>query len=223
MKIPKEFLATTRGRLWAYYDMVFVDHGFLRVLWTNFHKVSGRLFRCNQPWPQYVRRKIRSKGLKTLINLRGPNESGWYWLEREAAEKAGIAFEDFRAKSRDVPSKEMIRDAIDLFRRIEYPAMMHCKSGADRAGLMAVLYLHVIEGEPIESAMEQLSVRYLHMKHSKTGLIDHFFEAYRRHNERAPMPFLEWVEQVYDPDTLRDSFRPRWLASVIVDKILRRE
>ena len=28
-----------------------------------------------------------------------------------------------------------------MFETIEYPAVMHCKSGADRAGIMAALYL----------------------------------------------------------------------------------
>ena len=30
--------------------------------------------------------------------------------------------------------------------------LMHCKSGADRAGLMSVLYRHLHEGVPIEEA-----------------------------------------------------------------------
>ena len=38
--------------------------------------------------------------------------------------------------------------ARELFRTIEYPVLIHCKSGADRAGMMAVLYRHFHLGEP---------------------------------------------------------------------------
>lgn len=203
--------------------MIFVDHGFLRILWTNFHEVSNKLYRSNQPWPGFIRRKARTRGLRTVINLRGANDSGWYWLEHEACARAGIACVDFRAKSRDMPSKDMLRDAIAMFREIEYPAMMHCKSGADRAGLMAVLYAHVIDGQPIAQAMRQLSFRYLHLKHGKTGLLDHFFAAYQRDTQDNPMPFMVWVDTIYDPEALRKTFKPRWLSSLLVDKILRRE
>ncbi len=42
----------------------------------------------------------------------------------------------------------MMRDARALFDRIEYPALFHCKSGADRVGLMAALYLFFKEASP---------------------------------------------------------------------------
>ena len=43
-----------------------------------------------------------------------------------------------------------------LFDEIEYPAMMHCKSGADRAGVMSVLYMHFRQKKPISEALRQL-------------------------------------------------------------------
>ena len=77
--------------------------------------------------------------------------------------------------------------AKDLFESIEYPALMHCKSGADRAGLMSVLYKLLREKVPFEQAVEQLSLKYLHVKHGKTGMLDAFFQAYADYNAgRAP-------------------------------------
>ncbi len=55
---------------------------------------------------------------------------------------------------------------------------MHCKSGADRAGIMSVLYRHYRLGLPIEEALEQLSFKYLHIKQGKTGVLDYTFERY---------------------------------------------
>ena len=54
--------------------------------------------------------------------------------------KYNIKLIDFRARSRAAPEKEMIFEADKLFKNISYPALIHCKSGADRAGIMCALY-----------------------------------------------------------------------------------
>ena len=54
--------------------------------------------------------------------------------------------------SREPPTVEKVFEARDLFERIRYPALMHCKSGADRAGIMAVLYKLLREKVPFEEA-----------------------------------------------------------------------
>ena len=162
-------------------------------------------------------------GLKTVVNLRGANESGWYYLEREACEKRDIAFVDFPVKSRDVPAPETIHAAKALFDRIERPVLMHCKSGADRAGLMGTLYLMLAEGLPVERATRQLSLRFGHVRQSKTGLIDAFFEAYRRDNAADPVDFLTWVDTKYDPKKVKADFHAKGWANALVDKVLGRE
>jgi len=57
-------------------------------------------------------------------------------LEKEACEKHDITMVDFRVYSRDTHTRDKIRAAKELFETIEYPAVMHCKSGADRTGIM---------------------------------------------------------------------------------------
>ena len=60
-------------------------------------------------------------------------------VDYEACKKYKIKLIDFRARSRAAPEKEMILKADKLFKDIEYPALIHCKSGADRAGIMCAL------------------------------------------------------------------------------------
>ena len=60
-------------------------------------------------------------------------------LEREACDAAGIKLEDFVVRSRGAPERETILDAKRFFERLHYPVLVHCKSGADRAGFMAAL------------------------------------------------------------------------------------
>ena len=114
--------------------------------------------------------------------------------------------------------------AKQLFEELEYPAMMHCKSGADRAGIMSVLYMHFRKGLPIREAMDQLHLRYLHVKQGKTGVLDYVFERYLREGEPAGMSFLEWVESpAYDPVGFKRDFRAGMLGSALTEKVLRRE
>ena len=106
---------------------------------------------------------------------------------------------------------------------MEYPALLHCKSGADRAGFMSALYLFVQEGAPLETAVRQLHWKYGHFKQAKTGILDYFFELYAAYNERCPTPFWDWVERVYDPAAAKASFRTREWADTVVDRVLGRE
>jgi protein tyrosine/serine phosphatase len=100
---------------------------------------------------------------------------------------------------------------------------MHCKSGADRAGFVAALYLIVHEGRTVDEALRQLSVRFGHFRFSKTGILDAFFDLYRREGEAKGLPFLAWVEHHYDPEALEREFRPGFWSNVLVDRIMRRE
>jgi protein tyrosine/serine phosphatase len=218
----KHDLSAPGGRFRAYWDTLIVDHGIFRLAWTNRWRVSDELWRSNHPLPLRIAR-MKRRGIETIINLRGRNDSGWYVLETEACKQHGIAFVDFPVKSRDTPAKETIHAAKRLFETIRYPALMHCKSGADRAGLMGVLYRLLHEQRPVEEAMEQLHWRYGHIRQAKVGMIDYFFEQYRAHNAATPTPFLDWVDRVYDPAVVKASFMSQWWANLIVDKILRRE
>lgn len=215
-------LATADGRKRAWDDMMWKDHGFLRMAFQNFHWIDAKMARANQPSPKHIAR-YAALGIKTIINLRGVNDSGHYLLEREACEQHGLALIDFPIRSRDVPYPEQVFRAQEIFATMAYPGLMHCKSGADRAGLMATLYKHFAMGAPIDEAIEQLELKYLHVRQGKTGMIDHFFDAYLAYNQRTPIAFVDWVRDVYSYDKERSAFLGSWWANILVDKILRRE
>ncbi|MBC7769602.1 MAG: tyrosine-protein phosphatase [Phycisphaerales bacterium] len=216
-------LATPQGRRRAEADLIWTDHGFLRSRFANFHWIEdGVMARANQPSPEAVAR-YAEMGFKTILNLRGPSDTGYYALEREACERHGLSMIDARMHSREPPSVEQIRQAKRLFETIAYPALMHCKSGADRAGVMAVLYKHFKMGLPISEAAEQLSLKYLHVKQGKTGMIDYFFAAYLAETKESGKAFMDWVEQDYDKAKVKAAFMGEWWANILVDKILRRE
>jgi len=215
-------LNTPADRKKAYRDLTWGDHGFLRVWFRNLHDIGGGMWRCNQPSPKQIA-TLADMGIKTILNLRGESPKGYYLLEKEACEKHGITLVDYRMYSRDVHTVEKIKGARDLFETLEYPAVMHCKSGADRTGIMGVLYKHFHLGQPIEEAIEQLDFKYLHVKQGKTGMLGFFFKDYLNYAKENDISFIDWVETIYDPPDVKARFMEQWSGNPITELILRRE
>lgn len=213
---------TWLGPFATYADMLFLDHGIFRVAYLNKHALDEQAFRAAQPTPGQIKR-LAEQGVKTIVNLRGERECGSYWLERDACARHGVQLETFVVRSRAAPTPAELHGARALFSRVEYPMLMHCKSGADRAGLMSVLYLHVHKGVPMVDAIKQLSLRFGHFRQADTGVLDCFFERYIADTATKPMPFFDWVDTVYDPTELKDSFKAGTWANRLVNGVLRRE
>ncbi len=215
-------LSNASDRRRAYRELTWGDHGFLRARFANHHDIGGGMSRENQPSPKRIA-ELAKNGIKTIVNLRGESPKGYYLLEVEACAAHGIKLVNYRMYSRDTHSVEAIKGARDLFESIEYPAMMHCKSGADRTGIMGVLYRHFKMGDPIESAVEQLLFKYLHVKQGKTGMLDFFFKDYLLYARDHDIEFIDWVETIYDPDDVKARFMEQWSGNPITELILRRE
>lgn len=211
-----------RDRLHAWVNMLFVDHGIFRLAYLNKYEVTPFLWRSAQPAPYQIA-ALAKAGLKTIINLRGGREHGAWQLQKEYCEKHGIELLEFIVRSRAAPDRETLLSAKAFFASIKYPALIHCKSGADRAGFVAALYLIVHEDKPVAEALKQLSLKYGHFRFAKTGILDAFFELYRRQGEVKGLSFLEWVEEVYDPEELERNFRPGFWSDLLVDRIIHRE
>ena len=92
------------------------------------------------------------------------------------------------------PPVEAIHEARKLFNELEYPILFHCKSGADRAGLMGALFMYMKEGKPIEEALKQLSLK-LALKKSETGVLD-YLRALLSDNDAEPMTFSSGSKRV---------------------------
>ncbi len=206
----------------AWMSMIFVDHGIFRLFYLNRHSVDGKLFRAAQPWPHQIARFAREGG-KTLVYLRGGREHGSWPLERDAAARHGLLLTEFLARSREAPSREMLLSSPAFFAQLHYPALIHCKSGADRAGFVAALYVLVHLKRPVAEAIMQLSAGYGHFRWSKTGILDQFFALYRDTGEARGITFLDWVRDHYDSEALQRDFKPGFWSNMLVDRILHRE
>jgi protein tyrosine/serine phosphatase len=156
-----------------------------------------------------------------VINLRGQTRSGSDALSREAAAQLGLDFIDMALESRGAPQRDRILRLHEIYRTMRAPALIHCKSGADRAGLAAGLYI-LFEGGSAADAMRQLSLRFGHIRQARTGILDAFFLHWQREGE-GRKAFLDWVMQDYDEMALRRDFHANGLASFVNDWVLAHE
>jgi protein tyrosine/serine phosphatase len=217
-------LRTPWRRFLAYLDMLFVDHGLFRAMYNNLHALPGGLYRASQPTPRQIRKYQRDYGIKTIINLRGADQTLRYALHEDTCRQLGIKLVNHKGiLSRSAPETEAVLATKEMFANIEYPALIHCKSGADRAGFASALYRLFRLKEPVQKAERELDWRYGHFKGSKTGILDFFFEEYEAFNAKQPTDFMTWLTQHYERDELKSRFKVRGLADFVVDKLLHRE
>ena len=183
--------------------------------------LPGKLYRSNHPSPGQLARAHHHLGLRTVINLRGEKPNASNTLSVETARRLGLAHAFMAFESRGAPHRDRILRYHDLYREVAFPALIHCKSGADRAGLAGGLAI-LFEGGATARALGQLSWRFGHVRQSATGILDAFFLRYAADAE-GRIGFLDWVRDEYDEADLRQHFAAGGLASFLNDRLLARE
>ncbi len=197
-------LGDASARRRALTSYLILDHAILRYWWTNFHLVTPGVFRSNQPTHGRFE-KMAKLGIRTVINLRGEGAHPRYLFEAESCRALGLRLVSTQLSARKPASPEQILRLFELLRDAERPVVMHCKSGADRAGFASALHL-LAEGRPIEEARRQLHPRFLHFKRSRTGVLDHILDLYEARLARGRIGIEEWIATEYDPDEAAAGF-----------------
>ena len=111
--------------------------------------------------------------------------------------------------SGSAPLAEDLINIIHVMRDLPKPFVLHCKSGADRAGLVSALYLLVEKKQPVHEAKKQLSFKYLHLDFTKTGILDYIFDVFSARLKIEKVDFLDWLKKEYNADILSSSFKTR--------------
>lgn len=227
-KQPKGWRGLWPGRMdkvWArscaWLDLLVFDLGLLRLPVNRPVEVVPGIWRSNQPTPWRLR-ALAKRGFRSVINLRGEGRSGAFYLEQYHAQRLGLQLYSLKMSSRRAPTQEQLATLHDLLEQAPKPLLLHCKSGADRAGLAAAISV-LLQGSSPELAARQLSWRYLHIRNASTGMMDHFIQCYAKQGFAAGVGYREWVEQSYDRDQTRLTFRRSGRWSWLTDRLLRRE
>lgn len=208
-------VSTPRTRRLALWHFYLFDHAFLRGLWDNLTEIAPGVWRSNQPSPKRIE-KYKKMGIKTILSLRGnPNQPiSFMLLEKQACSDLGMTFVTEKLSARSLLPKENYLAVLDRLEQLKPPFLLHCKSGADRAGLVSALYLLHIKGAPLSEARKQLHWRFMHLKSTKTGILDHMLDCYEADTVRlGDMPIRDWLEHHYDQKAATASFKPLWKHS----------
>ena len=189
-----------------------IDHGVLRSLYTNSFEIAKGVYRSNQPSPARIE-YLFSKGVRTIVNLRGASDQGAFLLEKDMCNRLGIKLINHQLAASSLKSKEVLLQLCEIFKRTKTPILMHCKSGSDRAGLAAAIYLIVVNGVDPRIAAKQLSIKYLHLRWYITGVLDYMMSEYVKAFENKGICFEKWLEKEYNRDELLETFfkgRGKW-------------
>lgn len=154
----------------------------------NIHAVEpGVLYRSAQLDQGELAAVARQYGIRSVLNLRGAHiGEPWYDGEMTAARGLGLAHYDYPLSSKRFVTGGQIAALLAIVQRAPKPLLIHCRSGADRTGLVAALYEYAIAGASAADADRQLSLVYGHFPYltSRSGAMDDSFFAFVRDNMR---------------------------------------
>ena len=180
------------------------DHQVLRFWWTNYHQVAEGVYRSNQPCERRYA-AFAAMGGRTVLNLRGESKAPFYHFTREACTSLGLNLINISGLSATkAPNKASLLEVLNVFDTAPKPLLIHCKSGADRTGLLSVFYLIDQCGESVAEAAQHLSFKYLHIKRSKSGILDLLLAQYAA--QEGQKPLRQWLVEDYEPEQLTRDF-----------------
>ncbi|WP_136440844.1 tyrosine-protein phosphatase [Pacificoceanicola onchidii] len=208
--------AERRKAVWHYH---LFDHAILRTFWTNFWPVAPDVWRSNQPTHGRFK-KYAAMGIKTVINLRGEDKFAHYLFEKESTDALGLTLVNTKLWAREAAPRRRIVAVIDALRAAEKPLLFHCKSGADRAGFVSALYLLVFENAPVEEAKKQLSLKFIHLDFTATGVQDYILEIYEARLVLGQIGFEDWIRTEYEAKPIQAAWERRALPLDIARSLM---
>ncbi len=196
------------ARRWSVLHYNLFDHAFLRSFWTNFYQIAPGVYRSNQPTHARFKR-YAAMGIRSVINLRGPDPRAHYLFEAESCERLGLTLVNAKLWARNAAPRSKLVPVIDALRAAERPMMFHCKSGSDRAGFVAAMYLLIFEDQPLDVAKKQLGIKYLHLDFTKTGIQDYVLEVFGARLVRGEIGFEDWIRTEYNATLIQEAWDRR--------------
>lgn len=157
----------------------------------NFYEVDpGKFYRSAQLTKGELEDTIAKYGIKTVISLRG-NPPGFFGEEPEAETllREKVEFHPLPLSMDYFPSKKELNEILELMHKAPKPILLHCRSGSDRTGMVSALYALEEMKQSKDKAMEQLSIKYWHVRRFHPAMAE-FVNIYKDR---------EWARSSYEP------------------------
>lgn len=148
----------------------------------NLHTVrAGILYRSAQLSGDEIKAAVAQYGIKSVLNLRGAHKGeAWYDDETAASSALGLAHFDYPISAKRFVTTQQAEEILAIVRKAPKPLLIHCKSGADRTGLVAALFRYTDTGASAAQADQELSLVYGHFPYlmSQSVAMDNSFWAF---------------------------------------------
>jgi hypothetical protein len=123
--------------------------------------IESRIYRSAQLSDNALEKIINEKGIRTILNLRGKDtDSSWYADESRMAGDMNVKLFDVRLLSDELPRYRKLAAILFILQTAEKPILIHCRRGADRAGLVSALALALEQDSPLSEVKKQFSALY---------------------------------------------------------------
>jgi hypothetical protein len=171
----------------------------------NFHwVVPGEAARSSQAYAGFLGAFLKGRGIKGVINLRGPNPKfGWWRSEKRVTEKLGIVHIDVVLNSRRLPTQPMLRALVAAFDAAPKPLLLKCSGGQDRSSFAAALFIVHRKGwAAFDEALAQFAAwPYLHRPKQFQHWLKPFLTFARE--DANGRPLAQWIAEDYTPEKLK--------------------
>jgi len=176
-------------------------HSLFDLLY-NFHWVDpGRAARAAQAYAGFLGPFLEARGIRAVINLRGPNPRfRWWRYETNACARADVVHRDAKLNSRQLPTRAMLIDLIGAFDTAPQPFLLKCSGGQDRTSFAAALYLLNARGwgAMADADAQFAQWPYLHLPRREQRWL-RLFPAFALENA-AGAPLRDWITARYSPE-----------------------
>lgn len=143
---------------------------------------TGTVYRSGEATPSALRRVVKARGIRTVIDL-GANEPG---TEEEqslaaAAAEAGVRRVVFDLEGDGTGNPNAYLEALRIMADpASRPVWVHCGAGTERTGIVVALYRHIVQGVPLTDGLQE-AIRAGHSP---------------RRNPRLKPVLMEWAPEI---------------------------
>lgn len=174
-------------------------------LFYNFHWIEpGKAARSSQAYAGFLVPFLRGRGIRALVNLRGPNPHWRWWRnEKRNTKRMGVEHRDVMLSSKRLPTRKMLLALLDAFDALPTPMLLKCSGGQDRTSFAAALYIvHTKGWNAFDEAQGQFARwPYLHLPKRHQRWLKLFLVFAR--DDAHGRSLRNWVAETYVPESYK--------------------
>jgi hypothetical protein len=171
----------------------------------NFHWVEpGKAARSSQAYAGFLGPFLKGRGIRALVNLRGPNPRWRWWRnEKKNSARVGVEHRDVMLSSKRLPTRKMLLALLDAFDELPRPFLLKCSGGQDRTSFAAALYIIHTKGWSAFDAAQGQFARwpYFHMPKQHQRWLK-LFPVYAR-EQSGGRSLRAWIADAYVPENFK--------------------